>query len=62
MSQNDRLASGAITAVDTVTIEARRGQRNPGDRHRRMTCQGTAFHPCRSVWRGCCCPRSPPPS
>ena len=39
MSKMTELASGAIAAVDTVTNRARRGRRNPGDRHRQMACQ-----------------------
>jgi len=43
--QITELARGAITAIDTLTIEPRRGRRNPGDRHRRMACQGNRLSP-----------------
>jgi hypothetical protein len=45
MSKMAELASGAITAVDTVTIELRRCRRNPSDRHRHMACQGNRRSP-----------------
>jgi hypothetical protein len=45
MSKMTELASGAIAAVDTVTNRARRGRRNPSDRHRQMACQGNRRSP-----------------
>jgi hypothetical protein len=45
MSQNDCAGQRCHHAVDTVTIEAKRGRRNRGDRHRRMACQGDRHSP-----------------
>jgi hypothetical protein len=58
MSKMTELASGAITAVDTVTNRARRGRRNPSDRPRQMGLPNQpSFTRASSVWRGPCCPR-----
>jgi hypothetical protein len=45
MSKMTELASGAITAVDTVTIELGEADETPGDRHRHTACQGSRLSP-----------------
>jgi hypothetical protein len=57
MSKMTELASGAITAVDTVTIELGEADETPAIVIVRWPAKATVFHPCRSVWRGYCCPR-----
>jgi hypothetical protein len=47
MSKMTELASGAITAVDTVTIELGEADENLGDRHRQMACQDNRLSPAR---------------
>src|SRR4029453_9279228 len=53
------LASGAITAVDTVTIELGEAVETPAIVIVRWPAKATVFPPAVSVWRGFCCPRQP---
>jgi hypothetical protein len=57
MSKMTELASGAITAVDTVTIELGEADETPAIVIVTWPAKATVFHPHRSVWRGYCCPR-----
>ena len=54
-SEMTELASGAITAVDTVTIELGEAVETPAIVIVRWPAKATVFHPAASVWRGYCC-------
>ena len=57
MSKMTELASGAITAVDTVTIELGEAVETPTIVIVTWPAKATVFHPAVSVLRGYCCPR-----
>jgi hypothetical protein len=57
MSKMTELASGAITAVDTVTIELGEPDETSAIVIVTWPAKATVFHPRVSVWRGYCCTR-----
>jgi hypothetical protein len=57
MSKMTELASGAITAVDTVTSELGEAVETPAIVIVRWPAKATVFPRAVSVWRGYCCPR-----